>query len=136
MLAGVFAAALDAAPRVNLGADRTITSTVADPGAADATYSLESNGDYLENGADAGDWIAPKAAAGAAYEARATIVSGTLSSGTTGSWAALSSPQGWTRNRAGVGTTTCVIDVEVRLAATGTVLDTVRITLRAVVTPP
>lgn len=133
MLAGMFAAAISE-PRVNLGADRTVTDEQVDPATALASFSIESDGDYAENGADAGDWVLPKGAAGASYEARATVISGTLTSGTSGSWLALSSTRTWTRDRSGVGERVCVIDVEVRHASTGVVFDIVRITLHAIVT--
>lgn len=117
--------------------DANIGHIVAAPATATAGYQLELDGDIAANGdgtggsfVDVGDWISPKGAAGAAYECRASIVSGTLSSGTTGSWLALSSTRTWTRTAASA-LNTCVFTLEIRLAASGVVLGTATITLTA-----
>jgi len=65
------------------------------------SYTLESDGDVLVNSGlglaqDIGDWIDPKDEAPGAYEVRATLNSGSLNSGTTGSWLALTSTRTWT----------------------------------------
>ena len=116
--------------------DATVEHSVASPTNALASYSLESDGDIVTHAGDTGDWITPKAAAGAAYEARVTIISGTLTSGTSGSWLALSTTRTWTRARTidVAGTDTCEFTLEIRQAAGGLVLDTATITLNATVT--
>jgi hypothetical protein len=114
--------------------DEFISSTRVASGTAVSTYTLSSTGDINRtvntNTTDIGDWITPKSAA-ANYECFATLSSGTLSSGTTGSWLALTSSRGWTRNRSTTGTSTAVIVVEIRKTGTSTVLDTATITLEA-----
>lgn len=75
-------------------------------------------------------WCVPSSEA-VNYEAFVTVTSGTLSSGTAGSWVALSSNQTWTRT-ASIGTAnTCIFTVDIRRVGTTTVLDTATITLEA-----
>lgn len=100
-----------------------------------ATYTLESDGDVISTttdfgSSDQGDWITPKSAAPSDYQVRATVVSGSLSSGTTGSWLVLTSNRSWTRSRATEGVDTCVLTIEIR-KGTGSVLSTATITLTA-----
>lgn len=94
-----------------------------------ATYSLESDGDIAWSNAtglsvlDQGDWINPRSAAGANYECRATLTVGTVTTGTTGSWLALSSTRSWTKDSGGPpGSATCTFTIEIREVA-----DTARI---------
>lgn len=117
--------------------DVTVYDTQVSPTDASASYTLENDGDIIEStgagNADTGDWVTPKAAAGAAYECRATITSGALTSGTTGSWLSMATTRTWTvtRTNNAAGVDTCVFTLEIRLTATGTVLDTATITLTA-----
>lgn len=133
-MTGVIAViAASGGPRVSL-ADGTTTSSGL-PNQT-ATYTLEADGDIITattagGSVDAGDWISPKAAAGGNYEVRATVVSGSVSSGTTGSWLALSSDRTWTRSRVTSGTDTVVLTIEIRRTGTTTVLATCTRTLVA-----
>lgn len=105
-------------------------------GTQTATYTLESDGDVIRattpgGSVDAGDWIAPKSAAPSDYEVRATLVSGTLSTGTTGSWLALSSNRTWTLQQVAIGTATQVsLTIEIR-KGTGAALASASVTLDA-----
>jgi hypothetical protein len=69
------------------------------------------------------------------YEARATLNSGTLSSGTTGAWLVLSTTRSWscaaTRGSTGSSSQTANLTIEIRSVATGLVLDSATITLTA-----
>lgn len=123
-------------PIVSLSAGTT-SHTVVSPTAATAGYQLESDGDVGARGngtggayADIGDWITPKAAAGATYECRVTLVSGTLSSGTTGTWLALSTTRTWTV-AATSSVKTCTFTIEIRRASDGAVLASVNRTVTA-----
>ena len=83
-------------------------SAIGSGGAQTATYTLESDGDVIiattvDGSLDAGDWISPKASAPSDYEVQATLNAGTLTSGTTGSWLALTSNRSWTLTRVVVG---------------------------------
>lgn len=128
-----------AGARVSLSPTYTVSDLTISPTNASASFSLENDGDVARitvttgggGTVDVGDWITPRSAAGAAYEARATVNSGSLSSGTTGSWLALSSTRTWTLNQTSVGTTTCELTVEIRRASTGEVLDSTIVTLEA-----
>lgn len=120
--------------------DQTI-SDIRTSGTASASYMLTSGGAALRITSTGGtseigaaEWIVPRAAAGSAYEARATLLSGSLSSGTTGSWLALSTNRTWTRDSTS-GVLTAQLLIEIRLASSGTVLDTATITLEAEVAP-
>lgn len=104
--------------------DQAITagaSGVASTGA----YRLNSNGQ-----AQAGDngsytnletWLL--AGTNADFECRATLNSGTLSSGSTGVWESLSSSREWTRSVAANGFAQTNITVEIRRAADSVVVD-------------
>lgn len=122
---------------VSIG-DQTVTSVANSPGTANAGYRLGNDGNiYSETGSgffDGGtDWINPTSAAGSAYEVRALIVSGSVSSGTIGSWQALSSNWEWIVSRSTIGTSTAVLTIEIRLASDGSVLDSATITIEATV---
>lgn len=74
-----------------------------------------------------GNWVTPTGSAGAAYEARATVTSGALTSGTTGSWLALSTTREWecyATYTGGVVVETATITVEIRRASDSVVLAT------------
>lgn len=100
--------------------------TYTDPAFGDGSYSLESDGDIMTNTsvpADSGDWITPKGRAPGAYEARATLNSGTLNGGTTGSWLALTSTRSWTcANTASANLTIEIRDGGGTVVASGTVI--------------
>jgi hypothetical protein len=123
-----------------IGGDRISLSGVAvssvGAGTQTATYTLESDGDVMSattdgGSVDAGDWIDPKANAPSDYEVQATLVSGTLSTGTTGSWLALSSNRSWTLQRVTVGVATQVtLTIEIRKGS-GAVLASATVTLDA-----
>lgn len=114
-------------------ANQNVQRIVVDPADATASYALESDGDIATNLVDSGDWITPKAAAGADYECRATVVSGTFTSGTFGSWLALSSTRTWTLTQTTLGTSTASMLIEIRRASDGTVLDSATISFEATV---
>lgn len=75
-------------------------------------------------------WCTPTAEA-VNYEALITVTSGSLTSGTTGSYVALSTTQTWTLN-ANIGINAlCIFTVQIRRVSTSTVLATATITLNA-----
>ena len=105
-------------------------------GSQTATYTLESDGDVMSDSTifspvDEGDWITPKANAPSDYEVQATLNAGTLTSGTTGSWLALTSNRSWTLTQATVGAATQVdLTIEIRKGS-GATLASATITLEA-----
>ena len=126
-------AALGGEPLISLS-NLTIGSTGA--GSQSASYTLESDGDVvatttLFGASDQGDWVDPKAAAPGTYEVRATLNSGTLTSGTTGSWLALTSNRSWTLTQESVGAADQVdLTIEIRKGA-GATLASASVTLDA-----
>jgi hypothetical protein len=109
--------------------------TAAGVPAQSAGYRIDVNGFVYQvvNGVDTslGQWVTPTSAGGN-YEVYATLVSGTLSSGTTGSWVATSGTPLWTRVAVISGTINTVeLGMDVRATGTGTVLDSWSVTLEA-----
>lgn len=112
--------------------DRTTSGFAS--GTAVAAYEISSDGKVrdwsltiLES------WLRGAGGTVSNYEARATLKSGTLSSGTTGTWANCSSSPNWVKqNSSRNGSTqTAVILVEIRDVATQTVQTSATITLSA-----
>ena len=65
------------------------------------TGGVRTFGDTV-GGADAENWVTPAAAAVAAnYEIKVDVTSGSFSTGTTGSWLAMTSTRTWTKTGAG-----------------------------------
>ena len=108
---------------------RTITEQFVS-GSATAGVQFQSDGDIIATSGtpsgSLGDWIDPKDSAPGAYEIRATVTSGTLTSGTANTWQALTSSRTWSIT--GTNSRTSQIFFEIRDGA-GTVLDDGTITL-------
>lgn len=110
------AATVPALPNSNFRADAV------SPFIAICNYTWESDGDIIEsfeeadvpNTTDRGDWIVPKSAAPGLYEVRATVTAGALSSGTTGTWLALTTTRTWSVQRTTNGTSSCTMTIEIR----------------------
>ena len=114
--------------------DRTVQDS--NGGSASVSYRLTSTGDIewissMFGTQDIGDWISPKSGAPGLYEVRADLAlgSGALTSGTLGSWLALTSSRTWTLERGFVGVSEAQIIVQIRLG--GTVLTSALISLYA-----
>lgn len=104
-------------------------------GTRTAGYRLNLSGDVEQlvqaTYTDIGDWITPKSAAGANYEARATLVSGSIASGTLNTWLALSASRQWFCQQASIGTQSATLTIEIRNASTLSVLASASIFLEA-----
>lgn len=134
MLPGIRCAAIagDAAAALQVQlTDDTAFHEVNDPSDATASYSLNSGGTVSGTGISGYSWLL--IGSNSDYEARATLLSGTLTSGTTGSWQALSTTRTWTRNRTTIGQNTASITLEIRRVSDSVVLDSATITLDALV---
>jgi hypothetical protein len=137
MLAGLLSTI--GGPRVTLEATYTVSDSTISPTNASASFQLQSDGDVARitvstgggGTVDVGDWITPAAAAGANYEVRATVNSGSLTSGSTGTWLALSSTRTWSLDQTSLGTSACELLIEIRLTSTGAVLDSTVVSLSA-----
>lgn len=125
--------------------NRTVTDDETSPANAMAGFRLGTDGKIYvaqqsgnSNYAEVvgAEWLDPKDAAEADnYEAFWTTTSGTLSSGTAGSWVGLETDQTWTRDRNvdTPGTTTCIGTLEIRRKGTSSSLATATITLNGTV---
>lgn len=112
-------------PRVKI-TDQTIT----DVSSTDAQYVLQSDGTVhgiTSGGGDITleDWVTPADVAPSSYECRATLNSGTLDAGTTGSWLALTTNRGWECHTGH----TANLTIEIRIGTT--VLDSATVVLDA-----
>ena len=104
-----------------------------------AQYSLDSTGNVrmteTDNGlANVETWLNNPANRGN-YDCRATMISGTLTSGTVGSWLNLASTRTWTLQRSTNGSINASFTLEIRRASDGTVLDTATISMQASFSP-
>jgi hypothetical protein len=110
-----------------------------DPTPAFAGISFESDGDVMSTtvagSVDAGDWIAPKAAAPGAYQIMAHQNSGDaldVGSDALDTWLALTSARAWQQTQTGAGSKSANLTVSIRLGST--VLSSGVFTLAAQVT--
>jgi hypothetical protein len=120
--------ALVSLPATILASDRQITAT------STASFTLNNTGTYVSSGnvsSPSGTWLGSGAASD--YECRATVTSGTLTSGTAGSWLNLGTTRSWSRNdtTAGATPTTVNLTLEIRRASDGVVVASSAVTIRA-----
>jgi hypothetical protein len=114
------------------------TFVSANPADSFAGYRLNSagtvhkaEGSTLSFGASLSTWLLGGAASD--YEVRATVNSGSLSTGTAATWQALSTTREWSRSRSvnTAGVDTVNLTIEIRLASSGTVIATCTVVLTA-----
>lgn len=118
--------------------DQNLYESQIQPTNATCGYRLNSNGKvYSTNTVGSAtyieDWITPNGAA-SGYECYVTVTSGSLSTGTSGSWLSLGTTRDWTvsTNTGGaVFIKTCTFTVDIRKIGTTTVLDSATITIEA-----
>lgn len=113
-----------------------INDFVLEPATSAATVEFGADGIYRSvsqssGSSDIGPWVTPTTAAGADFEIRASVVTGSVTGSATGSWLALSSTRYWTSARASPGVSAAQITVEIRAAASGAVLDSATFDLTA-----
>lgn len=135
MTVGLQMLATSGGSRISLADAGNVDALNVDPADATATISLENDGDIVEtnngNAIDLGDWIAPKVGI-SGYDVKATLLSGTLTSGTTGSNLNLGTTRSWSRAQTSVGSSSAQIRLDITRAGTTTpVLATATITLSA-----
>lgn len=114
------------------------TSSILDftPATAGLGYQLTSGGKEQEGSGTAtsitysniGDWVIPNSAANL-YEVRATVNSGAVSSGTTGTWLSLGTTRTWTVTRTTAGTSFVNMIIDIRLIGGTTILATAPVDL-------
>lgn len=113
-------------------------SAILGPGTANAQFQLKSNGKVAKTNVnntvvEDGSWIRPNASA-SLYECFATLNSGTLNSGTTGSWLALTSTRTWVKSKSSPpsGSSTCELTIQIRKVGSA-VTESTTVTLIATV---
>lgn len=107
-------------------------SDVQSPGPANTVLTFASDGTYTVTGGIPGNWASPTTVGiGAGFDIRWTVVSGTLTTGTTGTWQSLSGGIIYGRSRIGLGVAQAIGTVEIRDASTLAVLATTTVTLEA-----
>lgn len=92
-----------------------------------ANIQLSSAGTWTTSDGGSGTW--QSGGLNSDYEARVTMVTGTLSSGTANSWLPLSTSRTWSRSGTSGGDRACSFTLEIRKASDGTVLSTTSVTL-------
>lgn len=114
--------AVGSGARVDISAGGAVQDTRIGPDTALARIDFESDGDIASivstGSADAGDWIAPKAAAPGAYEIMAHQNSGDPVTGTLDTWQALSSSRSWSLEQLVVGLASAELTISIRLGST------------------
>jgi hypothetical protein len=111
--------------RVTLS-DHDINKTGFGSGSVTASFSMNTSGGCTDqDGTLLETWLLLGAASD--YEVRATVASGSVTSGTTGAWLSLASGWSWTRR----STASVILTIEIRDAATTRVLVTATITITA-----
>lgn len=122
----------DVAPTVTVDIFNTsATDTEDDPTDATATYRLNSSGQGTRTGGANWTWLT--AGNNSDVEVRATLNSGALTSGTTGTWQNLSSTRTWTVTRTTVGTGTANLTIQIRRVSDSVVIDSATVTITATV---
>jgi hypothetical protein len=119
-------------------ANKTVGSFASGGDSTFSTYELLNTGVARENSGGnifnySGEWLTSGSAS--AVEVRATLQSGSTPSGTLNTWLNLGTTRSWTLSRTGLGQSTCVLLIELRNAASGTVLDSATVTLDVIVDP-
>lgn len=114
----------------------TPSSIVVSPTVATASFNLQADGDIDATAtnntiADRDDWLAPKIGM-SGYEVRATLQSGgPMTTGTMGSYLALSSDRTWTLVQSGIGSIGAVVRYEFRKTGDTAILLTKDVTFNA-----
>lgn len=130
------AAASISTGRVSLDALIDISDTQLTPTTCTAGLRVDADGKLYSiatlSSAEVANWITPLTSAGVLYSVRVTVNSGSLTTGTSGSWLTLETDREWTVVQDGgtVGTQTANITVEIRRGS-GAALDSATINLTA-----
>jgi hypothetical protein len=99
-------------------------------GTASATYSLNSAGTYSSTGEAGGVWISPQVGMDQ-FEVRATLNSGTLTSGTVGAWLSLGTTRSWNNTSSTVPGQSANLTVQIRRIGDTAVLASATVTVTA-----
>jgi hypothetical protein len=127
-----FLGTADPGPPVFL-TDTSLMAAANDPSDATCLFRLNNSGIAERNttGSYLSEFTWLLRGASGDYEARMTTISGTLTTGTAGTWEALSLTRTWGKTRTGVGISTYSGTLEIRDASTLVVLASCTVTLTA-----
>ncbi len=122
--------------------DITVNDVATSPANATITVTFKSDGNIEKTAGvvvtDIGDWLSPQLNM-SAYSIRATALSGTVTSGTVGSWLSLGSDRSWNKTRSDnlAGSDVATVTIDIALTAdTSIILDTCTLSLTATVIGP
>lgn len=115
--------------------DQTVQDITGGGTSANAEYRLGADGViYTRTGTGSytpiSNWCTPTSLA-SGFEVYATPTTGTPSTGTTGSWLALTAPQTWAASASIGSSKFCILTIDIRRTGSSTVLDSATITLEA-----
>jgi hypothetical protein len=108
------------------------SSYVMDPANASCGFTYGNNGNVTGVGGPGGVWKLT-AAPSSDYELMVALVSGAAPSGTLGAWVNLGTAYGYTMGRTTIGENACVLQVSIRRASDGVVLNSGQVTMSAIV---
>jgi hypothetical protein len=100
---------------------------------ASAAYVLNANGSFVSTGEAGGFWITPQEGMGS-FEVRATLNSGSLTSGTTGVWLALNANRSWLVEQFSVGDTSANLTMQIRRIGDSSILASATVSVTAEIT--
>lgn len=106
----------------------SVTSVVTHPSTATATYAVDSAGNV--DGGDNGTYAWLKNGLASNYEINASLIGGSVTGDTFGSWLNLGITRSWSLTRSTIGTNTGSISIQIRPAG-GSVVATATITFHA-----
>lgn len=120
------------------GQSYTISDGVFDPNSAQAEFGVLSDGSLYQAGSSfdfslPSDWTSGNPSS---FEVQATVISGSVSSGPTGSFVSCSSNRIWTRAQPSAGASTVELEITIRNAAATSRSVTFNVTLQASVSIP
>lgn len=109
--------------------NESVFDSVIDPANASCGYTISGAGTWSGTGTAGGTWLVSGVAGD--YEFRATVTSGALTSGTTGTW--IAAGNSWTVTRTVFGVSTAIVDFECRRVSDSVVIATWTIDFTATV---
>lgn len=104
---------------VNFNND-SVGQSVIDPNDATCSWSASNSGSVSGTGISGYTWLV--SGVNSDYQIQATLVSGSITSGTFGTWQTLSTTRTWSLTRTIIGTTTGIVDFECRRVSDSVVI--------------
>lgn len=127
-MTGVFGAAGSSRNGTVSLANSNAYASATSPATAEAVYALTEGGVVQSSNNSNTNWIDPQIGM-VKFEVRATLNSGSLTSGTVGSWLSLDAARSWSVFRSLAGAQTANLTIEIRRIGTTTILATATINI-------